>query len=287
MVVWIALGVAIVVAIVANRFILSRARKFGAMSLSTLEVIAVLLSRQIPKSFDVYSLSTKFFITIVSFFALIISTNYTSEQLSQFSVIKKMRPISNFEELVDSKLPVLKNELLDILLRGEAGERFQRLKIWNLKEYPTVEQALVYVAKGDAAYFDAGTAVKYTQFLKFTDSLGQSPVFVPEECIQGFNVGFVIPRHAYFKDLLKRAISGLGEGALIPHWWKELLEEERKAKLEEIALTQEEAKPPRQLTLIQLAWAFMPLLGGYAISFFVFIIETQIGKRKSTLVVSM
>ena len=101
--------------------------------------------------------------------------------------------------------------------------------------------------------------------------------------LQGFNVVFVIPRHAYFKDLLKGAISKLGEGALIPQWWKELLEEERKAKLEEIEITQEEAKPPRKLTLIQLAWAFVPLLSGYVLAFLVYILEILMAKRKRAI----
>ena len=182
--VWIVLGVSILVAIIANRFILSKATKIGARNLSTLEVIAILLTRQLPKSFDVYSVSTKFFIIIVSFFALLISSNYTSGQQSQLSVIRRMRPISSFEELVTSRFPVLKSDILNTLLIGEAGKPFQAINTWKLPKYPLVEEALAYVAKGEAAYFDAGRVLKYNQFLKYTDSLGQSPIFIPDECIQ-------------------------------------------------------------------------------------------------------
>ncbi|CAG0900062.1 unnamed protein product [Darwinula stevensoni] len=278
--VWIVLGFVFFVVIVANRFVLCRASEFGAKPLSTLEVIAVLHTRQIPKNFNVYSASTKVFITVVSFFALILSINYTSGQLSQFTVIKKMRPISSFEELASSRFPVLRSGMLDISLNNEAGKRFQALNSWGLKQYPMPDEALAYVARGDSAYFDSGTVLKLYQFLKFTDSRGRSPVFIPEECVQGYLVGFVIPRHAYFKDLLKRAISGLQEGSLIPQWWKELLEEERKAKLEEIEITQEAAKPPRTLKLMQLACAFMSLLCGYAFSLLAFIFEILLAKMK-------
>ena len=114
---------------------------------------------------------------------------------------------------------------------------------------------------------------RYYQFLYFTNEDGMSKVYVTPECLMGFYVGIMAPKHAYFKEPLQKTVEYLQRGNLINRWWNEMLENDKREKKREIEDFASQAKDPRALKLIHLSSAFLLLLIGVSLAIIVFSLE--------------